>query len=318
MKNPMKFSVLGLLVAGLLVVFTPGCDLSKQVTAKTVAVSTVLVTPAVTINAEAIAGGSLPGFDGGLPFDAGSFDGSFPFDAGGFDAGALFGDGGLSLTLPSQTVVYVFFGQRQGDSLDVAPVGTAGVNVTLSQVGGGSWKLADQGGGNYALLGDDAGFVYKDNATYDFTMELSGTTYVAEVTRVPAQERIAKFHEGPGYLLVDAGADLTFTRVEPSPQDELPLGFVNVFPVGAQGSQGQPTYTNVPKTPLEFLKLVVVPNDWKKLSVTIPGSAFPEKDHNYIIVLQSAKLGGPKSDNLFTGSAILAGTADLAIVKTRP
>ncbi len=50
--------------------------------------------------------------------------------------------------------------------------------------------------------------------------------------------------------------------------------------------------------------------------VTIPGTAFPEKDHNYVIVLQSAKIGGPKSENLFSGSAILGGTADIGIVKT--
>ena len=44
---------------------------------------------------------------------------------------------------------------------------------------------------------------------------------------------------------------------------------------------------------------------------------FPDPDMNYIVVFQSAKLGGPKSDNLFSGSAILAGTADVAIIKTR-
>jgi hypothetical protein len=52
--------------------------------------------------------------------------------------------------------------------------------------------------------------------------------------------------------------------------------------------------------------------------VTIPATAFPDKDHNYVIVFQSAKLGGPKSTNLFSGSAILAGTADIAVVKTNP
>lgn len=280
-----------------------GCDLSKQVTARTVAVSTVLTTPAITLSGDALA-------TSGLGFDAGgfNFDGSFPFDAG-----ALLGDAGI--TVPPQTLVYVFFGQRAGDSLDVAPTGAPGATVTLSELDGGSWALTDQGNGNYALS-PDAGFPYHANATYDFTMALSGSTYVAEVSHVPAPERVPRFHDAPGYLLLTAGEDLVLTRVEPAPGYELPLGFLNVFPVSAQGL-GEPTWTNIPRTPLEFLKLAFAPNDWKKLLITIPGSAFPDPDRNYVIVLQSAKLGGPKSDNLFAGSAILAGTADVGVVKTR-
>jgi hypothetical protein len=52
--------------------------------------------------------------------------------------------------------------------------------------------------------------------------------------------------------------------------------------------------------------------------VTIPGSAFPERDANYLILMQTARLGGPQTENLFIGSAILAGTADVGIVKTDP
>ena len=89
--------------------------------------------------------------------------------------------------------------------------------------------------------------------------------------------------------------------------------------ISRDGKQGDPTYTNVPKTPVEFLKLVVAPGKpWQETQVTIPGSAFPDKEKNYVILLQSAKLGGPVGENLFTGSAIIAGTADVGIVKTRP
>jgi hypothetical protein len=34
--------------------------------------------------------------------------------------------------------------------------------------------------------------------------------------------------------------------------------------------------------------------------------------------MQTARLGGPTSKNLFIGSAIFAGTAEVGIVKTRP
>ena len=43
---------------------------------------------------------------------------------------------------------------------------------------------------------------------------------------------------------------------------------------------------------------------------------FPEPDRNYVILLQSAKLGGASSENLFIGSAVIAGVADVGVVKT--
>jgi|APLak6261675434_1056106.scaffolds.fasta_scaffold06334_2 hypothetical protein len=299
----MKTSRIVLALSALLGV--TGCDLQKignQATAKTVAVSTLLTTPAFEVKAEAIAGN---GFDAGLPdLDAGAL----------FDGGVSFGDAGF--TVPAQNLAFVFFGQRQGDSLDIAPTGTAGAMAKLIEVGGRSYPLDDQGGGSYAL-NPDAGFSYRDDATYQFEFALNAQTYVAEVTRVPTRENIPQFHPAAGYVELNAGQDLTFTRPDPPQGQDRNLGFVNVFPINNQGAQGQPTYTNVPTTALGFLKLVVAPGDWKQTVVTIPGSAFPNKDSNYVVVLQSAKLGGPKSDNLFSGSAILAGTADVAIIKTR-
>ncbi len=284
------------------------CDLGKttsQLTAKTVAVATILATPAVTVTASAVAipDASIPSFDGGLPF--------------GFDGGGALGDAGY--TVPPQTVAYLFFGQRQGDSVDVAPVGILAAKVTLTEVGGKSWPLSETGNGNYQLAGEDAGFVYKSTSTYDFTIEEGGGTYVAEVDNVPAQERITQFHPaGGGAISLKATQPFSFTRPEPASGADLNLGFVTVFPLNRDGSKLAPSYTNVPMTPLEFLKLVLAPQEWKSTAVTIPGTAFPSGNANYVIVLQSVKLGGPKSSNLFSGSAILAGTADLGIVKTQP
>jgi hypothetical protein len=311
MKIPPKLFrvfVLGVAIAALAV----ACDLQKtanQISARTVVVATLLSTPAVTIKPEAIAGldASIPSFDAGaIIFDAGlSFD---------------FRDAGLPL--PAQSVIALFLGQRQGDSIDVQPTGVAGAQVTLQQVGGQSFRLNDTGGGNYVLSGIDAGFTYQSNASYQFSVLSAGQTFIAEVVQVPPEERIPAFTSSRGFIDQPAGQPLTFVRQEPAAGQRLNLGFVTVFPIELNGNQSPtPTYTNVPTTPLQFLKLagdaVGAQTEYRAQSVTIPGTAFPERDRNYIVVFQSAKTGGPKSDNLFSGSAIIAGTAAIGIVKTR-
>jgi hypothetical protein len=314
----MKIASKMTMVAGAVTALALGCDLQKtanQLSARSVVVATVLTTPPVTIKPAAIAG-----LDAGfLSFDAGFLD-----DAGiTFDAGLPIDVRDAGLPIPAQNVVLVFFGQRQGDSLDVAPQGVAGAQVTLQQAGGASFRLTEQGGGNYVLAGDDAGFKYASNATYQFTVVSQNETYVAEVVQVPPEERIAAFEPQSGFIDQVAGQPLTFIRPEPPQGQRLNLGFVNVFPIDSSGQQApMPTYTNVPTTPLQFLKLVGdavgAQTEYRAQSVTIPGTAFPERDRNYVILFQSAKTGGPKSDNLFTGSAIIAGTAAVGIVKTRP
>lgn len=291
--------------------FAVACDLQKtanQISARTVVVATVLSTPPVTIKPEAIAGidASIPSFDAGIVFDGG-----LPID---------FRDAGIPI--PAQNVVVLFLGQRQGDSLDVAPTGVAGAQVTLQQAGGAAFRLTESGGGNYLLSGEDAGFKYQSNATYSFSVLSAGETYVAEVAQVPPEERIGAFESSRGFIDQTAGQPLTFVRPEPAPGQRLNLGFVNVFPIDPSGKQSpMPTYTNVPTTPLQFLKLigdaVGAQTEYRAQSITIPGTAFPDRDRNYIVLFQSAKTGGPKSDNLFSGSAIIAGTAAVGIVKTR-
>jgi hypothetical protein len=296
-------------VVGLSALAVAACDLQKtanQVTARSVVVATLLATPPVFIRPEAIA------FDAGLS----------SLDASVLDAGVSLNLGDAGVTIPPQNLVIVFYGQRQGDSLDVAPQGVAGAQVTLSEVGGRSFKLNETGGGSYVLSGEDAGFKYTSSATYQFTVVSANQTYVAEVAQVPPEERIPAFETPRGFIDQPAGQALTFVRPEPPPGQKLNLGFVNVFPVDPQGMQApMPTYTNVPTTPLQFLKLigdaVGAQTEYRAQSVTIPASAFPQPGKNYLIVFQSAKTGGPKSDNLFAGSAIIAGTAAIGIVKTR-
>ncbi len=292
-------------IAALILFALSACDLQKignQATAKTVSVSTLLTTPAVEVKGAAIAGN---GFDAGLTgFDAGLLN----------DAGVSFGDAGF--TIPAQNLAFVFFGKRQGENPDSAPVGTAGALAKLIEVGGPTFTLDDQGSGTYALS-PDAGFVYRANATYQFEFQLAAQTYTAEVAQVPSKENIPEFHPAAGFVELNAGEAMTFIRPDPQQGMNRNFGFVNVIPISNQGAQGKPTYTNIPTTPLGFLKLLIAPTDWIGTRVEIPGTAFPNPDSNYIVVLQSAKLGGPKTDNLFSGSAILAGTADVAIIKTR-
>jgi len=200
-------------------------------------------------------------------------------------------------------------------SQDLAPTPTTGADVRLTERGGSSWKLAETGNGNY-LVDGDAGFVYVANASYDFAITSAGNSYTASLENAPPPERIAAFHPASSYVDQAAGAAFVFARPDPPAGQERNLGFVTVFSVSDSGQKGDVTWTNVPKTPLDYLKLVVAPTDWKQTTVTVPGTAFPNPSTWYVIMMQSAKLGRPASDNLFLASGILAGTADFGVVRT--
>lgn len=305
----MKFAPKFVFVALWLVLAT-ACDIQKtanQLTARSTVVATILATPNLTLKPQAIAG-----------FDAGrfAFDAGFLADAGLPDVS----DAGVPV--PAQNMVSVFFGQREGDGLDLAPRGVSGATVALRETGGRSFSLNEAGGGSYVLNVGDAGFRYAANATYRIEIQHAGETYAAEVATVPAEERIAAFEVATGFVDVVAGQALTLMRAEPAPGQRLNLGFVSVFPIDLTGKQApNPTYTNLPATPLQFLKLLGdtlgAQTEYRAVSVTIPGAAFPEPNRNYLILFQSAKTGGPVTENLFAGSAIIAGTAAVGVVKTR-
>jgi len=58
-----------------------------------------------------------------------------------------------------------------------------------------------------------------------------------------------------------------------------------------------------------------VANDakWKQKQITVKGSAFPTAGY-YLISVTSLAKGSP-SDNLFTASVFLAGTADMGLAR---
>ncbi len=294
MRNTRLF-IAALAGALALAALSPACDLAKQVTAQKLMVATLFSTPAIDVSAAALSGFT----DGGtLPADS----------------GISFGDAGA--TLPPQTVALVFFGEREGQSLDKAPTPIDGATVALTPVGGTQVTLKGEGSGNYSKTSlDDSSFKYQGGATYQFNAVVGSESFIAEVTDAPAQERVEQFHPASGYVSLAAGSSFSFTRA--STGKEPNIAFINVFPVSDKGERGAMTYSTLPKTPLDYLKLIAAPIDWKQSSFTIPGEAFPEKNTTYVILFNSVKTGGAKSPNLFIGSAILAGSAEVGLVRTQ-
>lgn len=264
-----------------------------QLLAEKVMVGTLLSTPDVDVSLVAMAGG---------------------------DAGTL-PDGGVPekerLTIPGQTAAFVFLATRNGEQGNPEPISDATVRLEVQN--GSPIVLENKGVGTYSLtsaFGDDGGVKYQNGVTYNFVAVHGGNSHVGQVKDAPALERIETLHPAGGYVRHAANQSLTLTRPPMAGGKERTLGFVTVFPLGEKGEKGEPTYTNMPKEPLDFLQLVTATGDWQKASLPIPGSAFPQKDSNYLVVFQTAQLGGPQSDNLFTGSTLLVGTADLGLVHT--
>lgn len=280
------------------------CDFGKtadQLTADRVMVATLLSTPPVEIR---------PSF---LNPDGGFFDGGVTVnDGGGFGV-----DGGVGFTVPGQTIAFVFFGNRTSQSLDSPPSPIDNASVSLRPSGGTTVALENEGDGNYSKSSqDDESFQYESGATYDFVAEFQGEAFVGRVENAPALEQIAAFHPDDGYVEHPARTPFTFSRPPPPADRERDLGFVTVFPISSDGEKGEPTYSNIPNEPLEFLELIALPANYKTDQLTLPGEAFPESDSTYIVVFQAMRTGGPESNNLFTGSALLAGTADVGIFRT--
>ncbi|QSQ28235.1 hypothetical protein JY651_23795 [Pyxidicoccus parkwayensis] len=268
------------------------CDLEKtgnQLAADHVMVGTLLATPQVDISASAMAG---------------------------YDAGTFGPDGGDVISLPAQTAAVVFLGTRSGENSQ--PSGVAGASVTVQPTGGQATSLTEDGAGSYSRTSvGEEDFKYQSGATYQFIASQGGTRFVGEVENAPVKETIAAFHPPEGFVRIDSKTELAFDRAAvPAGQDRT-LGFVTVVPLSADGSQGKPTYTNVPQTPVQFLQLVGLPGPYRETRVAIPGTAFPDANKTYLVIFQAVRLGGAESDNLFIGSALLAGTAEVGVIRTR-
>jgi hypothetical protein len=268
------------------------CDLQKtanQFSAETVMVGTMLSTPDVPLSPEAVAG-----LDGGYSPDGGQ----------------------STITIPGQTAAILFLGTRKGESSSPEPL--TGATVALQINSTQKVALSSDGSGSYSRSNNsDATLKYQDGATYEFLADHQGQHYVGQVKDAPAKENIPALHPAAGVVRMAANTELAFDRADPPSGQDRTLGFVTVVPVSDSGEQGQPTYTNAPKVPLDFLKLVAVPTEWRAKHVVIPGTAFPTTKQTYLVIFQAVRLGSPESENLFLGSALLAGTADVGVVRTQ-
>lgn len=262
------------------------CVSLDQITSRRVMVATLLGTPRVPLNFDALPDG-----------------GSGPSDAG--------------VALEEQTIAMAYLGELARESLDDPPEPIVGASMTVG-TSVTPVDMDDEGGGRYGATSADTALRYQSGQTYFFKAALQGEpdALEAQVEDVPLQENIAAFHPSTGFIPLAAQAAFTFTRPDPPQGVERPFGFVTVFPVANDGSKGQPTYTNIPTTFLGLLKMVVNPNSFKQTQVTIPGTAFPNGGSTYVIVFQAAKLGRATSNNLSAFSAILAGVAEVGVVRT--
>jgi len=258
------------------------CELVESATADRVLAGTVMATPEYDFNGTAFG-----------------------------DAGYTAPDGGSLLPpVPSQTVAQIFFGSRDPKDLTKPPTGVSGAKVSLS-VGGKSYSLTDKGSGNYMLTTiENKEFVYQPGAEYKLTITNGGNTYTASVT-APQEERVQQFHATPGIPL-----DHTANQQLQVPRERVDnIAFTTVVPM-SQAGKGDPTYTDFPSKPLDLLDLVANDSKWKQKTITMPGTAFPQTGAVYLVNVAAVEKGDT-SENLFTTSVFLVGSADLGLVKTQ-
>jgi hypothetical protein len=283
-------------VATALLLTPLACDLGKisdQITAEKVMVGTVFATPPVDIYPAALAG-----LDGGTLPDGGPW--------------------GEPVTVPGQTAALVFFGTRDSESGLPEPISNATVRLEVSD--GGTQPLDNQGAGTYSHTSDSNepnGLKYKAGATYRFVAATEGQSYTGAVEDAPGTESIAALHPQGGYIRHTANQELVLERPAVPSGQKRNIGFVTVVPVDTEGNQGPPTYTTLPSSPLALLQVVAAPVEWQQARVTLPGTAFPDAKKTYLIIFQSVRAGTPESNNLFIGSALLAGAADIGVLRTQ-
>lgn len=260
-----------------------GCDLTQKATASRLAAATLLASPAYTL--------------------------TFTVDGGAFDAG----------TLPGQTVAALYFGERESDS--AAPRGLLGAKVTVAfpAVAAGL-SLGDKGAGQYTLDSiQDAKLAYVAGALYTFKM-VHGDTYTGAV-KAPPQETISQFHPSPFRPISQTvSTPLTLNRKVLGPGEVRKAAFTVVTPLDANGQKGtSPTFSDVPSDATALLDFVINDGKWKKDTIELPATAFPQAKTRYLVAVTAVEKGSQDqfSSNLFIGSAFVAGSSDFGLVETR-
>jgi hypothetical protein len=268
---------------GLVASLVVGCNV-KQLTAERVMVATFLSTPANVIDAASTGIPSVP-----------------------------------SQTLPSETGAFVFLGDRSFGKPGEAPSAVSDAVVSFTPSSGSGFPLVNVGAGIYTAESATNGAVtYQAGSNYSIRAVQKGTTFEAKLENAPAAENVAQFRNGPlGPAPHTANQPYSIQRADPTAPEERNVAFITVYPMSSNGTRGPPTYTNVPTTALDYLTLIAASGIYRQSPMTVPGSAFPNTQTTYLVLLQSAKTGGPASDNLFSGSAILAGAGAVGFVRTQ-
>jgi hypothetical protein len=276
--NKLRLTVLALFVA----LAAGSCDLIQSAQSTKVLAGMVLHVPPYDL-------ADIPIPDAGIPF---SFDGG--------------------MTTPEQTLVEVFFGERSNTSFTDPPKGLAGAAVKLS-FQGATVDLSDKGGGNYSVsTAENGNLQYAPDIDYTLTVVSGGETFTARV-KAPEPEEIAQLDERFWPLDVESNLDpdqnLELTRTSTEN-----IAFTTVTPISATSQD--PSYTDVPTEPRDLLDLVANDARWKQQPINVPKSPAFDQPNTYYLINVIAVTKGSVSDNLFTASTFLAGTADLGVAVT--
>ena len=216
----------------------------------------------------------------------------------------------------------VFFGSRAAGDTASAPTGLPGATVSVSDSAGLATTCQDQGNGEYTATTLDGGLRYDATATYTFTLVLDGGTYVAGGT-APPPEVVPAFQAAlptdgglPSVATIPVDQAYTLQRAPPPAGQSLPVALVTVNAITGGHPSATPTWTNAPQTPLAMFQLVVDDSAYRAPTIAIPGSAFPTAGE-YLVTLTAVAEGGPKSQNLFLGSAVLIGSGSAGVFAAR-
>lgn len=238
------------------------------------------------------------------------------------------------------TAATAFYGKRVNPNpgqplpLDAKPEGVPGATVTLKW-GSKSVRLSDKGAGSYLAdtVSEGTGLTALEQAEY--TIEVvndEGQVFTGTVTPPPPVV-IAEFEGTDAFcnLAPDGiseevkfqhcrqhtkNTDFTISRKDKTTGELLTdatkndLGFWAVYKVSNKIDPKNPNATNFPKEPVEVVQLIAADAPYRAGTFTVPGSAFDDagSDKFYGVGLMVAKKG-TTSNNLFVGSAVLAGHA---------
>ena len=198
------------------------------------------------------------------------------------------------------TSVRLFFGTRPIGDVGFHALNGAAVTVA-DGASGVSAPAEGAGSGLYTSSSDSGGVDYDVGATYTFTIDSGGDSFVASGI-APPPEPVDSFQ---GAVTVGVGAEYTLVRTAPADASGTrPIAFVTV---AATSDPQHPTWTNAPSNATGLLRLAIDDRIWRQSAIDIPGTAFPSAG-TYVITLTAVERGEVADRKLFSGSTVLIGS----------